>query len=71
MDITKWKSVAVRIEAHQLLLALCDEEDRNPARMIKRLIDKKIEHEAKQRGISFEKYKKQLLDKVSSNGNQK
>jgi hypothetical protein len=43
MDITKWKSVAVRIEAHQLLLALCDEEDRNPARMIKRLIDKKIE----------------------------
>jgi hypothetical protein len=39
--------------------------------MIKRLIDKKIEHEAKQRGISFEKYKKQLLDKVSSNGKQK
>jgi hypothetical protein len=38
MDINKWKSVAVTKETHTLLTALCNEKERNPARMISKLV---------------------------------
>jgi hypothetical protein len=37
MDITKWKSVAMRINDYKILKALCDEKFRNPASMISKL----------------------------------
>jgi hypothetical protein len=39
MDVNKWKSVAVRKETHTLLTALCTETERNPARMISKLVN--------------------------------
>ena len=39
MDINKWKSVAVKKETHTNLTALCNEKERNPARMISKLVN--------------------------------
>jgi|TARA_A100000171_G_C2126939_1_gene144132 predicted HicB family RNase H-like nuclease len=66
MDINKWKSVAVKKETHVLLTALCDEKDRNPARMISKLVKDYAEYQAKKKGISVDKYISQLLKKNGS-----
>lgn len=67
MDITKWKSVAVKKETHTLLTALCTLKERNPARMISKLVNDYVEYQAKKHKKSLELYKKELLSK-SKNG---
>jgi hypothetical protein len=66
MDITKWKSVAVRIEDHDLLKAICDKKYRAPAAMISKLLNDYCEFQATKLKISVEAFKKKLL-----NGNYK
>lgn len=66
MDIDKWKSVAVKKETHTLLTALCNEKERNPARMISKLVKDYAEFQAKKKGVSAEKYIAQLLKKNGS-----
>ena len=66
MDITKWKSVAVKIEDHDLLKAICDKKYRAPAAMISKLLNDYCEFQATKLKISVEAFKKKLL-----NGNYK
>ena len=51
MDIGKWKSVAVKKDTHTLLTALCNEKERNPARMISKLVKDYAEFQAKKKNI--------------------
>jgi predicted DNA binding CopG/RHH family protein len=66
MDIGKWKSVAVKKEIHTLLIALCNEKERNPARMISKLVKEYTEYQAKKKGMSYDKYISQLMKKNGS-----
>ena len=68
MDISKWKSVAVTKETHTLLTALCNEKERNPARMISKLVKDYVEYQAKKKGMTTEKYYSFLLSKLKKNG---
>jgi hypothetical protein len=63
MDIGKWKSVAVKKDTHTLLTALCNEKERNPARMISKLVKDYAEFQAKKKGMPAEKYIATLLKK--------
>ena len=38
MDISKWKSVAIRIEDYKILKSLCGKKFRAPASMISKLV---------------------------------
>ena len=69
MDINKWKSVAVKKETHTLLTALCTIKERNPARMISKLVNDYVEFQAKKQNKSVEKYRKELIAKPGKNGN--
>jgi hypothetical protein len=69
MDINKWKSVAVKKETHTNLTALCNEKERNPARMISKLVNDYITFQAEKKGISKDKYMNQLISKMKKNGN--
>ena len=63
MDINKWKSVAVKKETHTMLTALCTMKERNPARMISKLVNDYVEFQAKKAGKPIEKFKQELLSK--------
>ncbi len=69
MDINKWKSVAVTIKTHKNLTALCIEKERNPARMISKLVNDYITFQAEKKGISEEKYMAKVMGKMKKNGN--
>jgi hypothetical protein len=62
MDVNKWKSVAVRKETHTLLTALCNETERNPARMISKLVNDYVTYQAEKKKMSKEAYTKKLLN---------
>jgi len=63
MDITKWKSVAVRISDYKILKALCDEKFRNPASMISKLTHDYVKFRATKSKLTIEAYLKKLLKK--------
>jgi len=74
MDINKWKSVAVKKDTHTLLTALCNEKERNPARMISKLVKDYAEFQAKKKNISVDKYisnllKQQVVQTLQKNAN--
>jgi len=62
MDTKHWKSVAVRKNSYDKLIALCDKEYRNPAAFIALLVDKEIERRAGLKKISVEDYLKKLFN---------
>jgi hypothetical protein len=62
MDVNKWKSVAVRKETHTLLTALCTETERNPARMISKLVNDYVTYQTEKKKMSKEAYTKKLLN---------
>ena len=68
MDISKWKSVAVRKKSHTLLQALCLKEYRKPAEYIELLIDKEVQRRAKDRGMTPEAYEDKLLKVIDNSG---
>ena len=67
MDINKWKSVAGKKETHTLLTALCTVKERNPARMISKLVNDYVEFQAKKNKQSLEAYKKDIFHKMKKN----
>ena len=68
MDISKWKSVAVRKKSHTLLQALCLKEYRKPAEYIELLIDKEVQRRAKDRGMTPEAYEAKVLKDIDKSG---
>ncbi len=62
MDISKWKSVAIKKTDFDLLKGLCKDKFRAPGAMISKLIHNHIEYEAKKQKISPETLKKKLLN---------
>ena len=62
MDVNKWKSVAVRKDTHTILIALCNETERNPARMISKLVNDYVTYQAEKKKMSKEAYTKKLLN---------
>ena len=68
MDISKWKSVAVRKKSHTLLQALCVKEYRKPAEYIELLIDKEVQRRAKDRGMTPEAYEAKVLKDMDKSG---
>lgn len=66
MDISKWKSVAIKIEDYDLLKAICDKKYRAPNAMISKLLNDYCDFQAGKLKITVEAFKKKLL-----NGNYK
>jgi hypothetical protein len=62
MDINKWKSVAVRKDTHTILIALCNETERNPARMISKLVNDYVTYQAEKKKMGKDAFMKKLLN---------
>jgi len=62
MDITKWKSVAVKKSDYDLLKAICDKKYRAPAAMISKFVNDYCEFQAKKLNLTIEAFKKKLLN---------
>ena len=52
MDISKWKSMAIRKEDHTLLKGLCADKYRAPAAMFQKILHDYIGFQAKKKGVS-------------------
>jgi hypothetical protein len=63
MDISKWKSMAIRKEDHTLLKGLCADKYRAPAAMFQKILHDYIGFQAKKKGVSVDKYKTDLSRK--------
>jgi hypothetical protein len=61
MDITKWKSVAIRIKDYKILKAVCKNKFRAPASMISKLVNDYVKFQAGKKGISEKTYVENLL----------
>jgi len=64
MDINKWKSVAVKKETHTMLTALCTMKERNPARMISKLVNDYVGVQAKKARKTVDSFKKRTVAKI-------
>ena len=62
MDISKWKSVAIKIEDYDLLKAICDKKYRAPNAMISKLLNDYCDFQAGKLKITVETFKKKLLN---------
>jgi len=62
MDISKWKSVAIKIEDYDLLKAICDKKYRAPNAMISKLLNDYCDFQAGKLKITVEAFKKKLLN---------
>ena len=62
MDINKWKSVAVRINAYKILQAISKNKFRAPASMISKLVDDYVTFQANKLKVTKEAYVKKLLN---------
>ena len=60
MDISKWKSVAVRKPDYDLLKLICGTKFRAPSGMIAKLVSDYVDFQAKKKGLSREVYMKKL-----------
>jgi hypothetical protein len=63
MDITKWKSMAIRKNKWLALKGLCSEKYRAPASMWEKIFDDYVGFQAKKKNITFDKYMEQLIEK--------
>jgi hypothetical protein len=63
MDITKWKSMAIKKENHTLLKGLCADKYRAPAAMFEKILLDYINFQAKKRKINVNKFKEKLMEK--------
>ena len=62
MDISKWKSIAVKKRSYLLLKGLCKEKFRAPGAMIEKILSDHIAYQAKKQKMSVEAYEKRLLN---------
>ena len=63
MDITKWKSMAIKKENHTLLKGLCADKYRAPAAMFEKILLDYINFQAKKRKMNVNKFKEKLMEK--------
>ena len=63
MDITKWKSMAIKKENHTLLKGLCADKYRAPAAMFEKILLDYIDFQAKKRKMDTDKFKQELMKK--------
>ena len=63
MDITKWKSMAIKKENHTLLKGLCADKYRAPAAMFENILLDYIDFQAKKRKMNVNKFKEKLMEK--------
>jgi hypothetical protein len=63
MDITKWKSMAIKKENHTLLKGLCADKYRAPAAMFEKILLDYIDFQAKKRKMNVNKFKEKLMKK--------
>ena len=63
MDITKWKSIAIKKENHTLLKGLCADKYRAPAAMFEKILLDYIDFQAKKRKMNVNKFKEKLMEK--------
>jgi len=63
MDITKWKSMAIKKENHTLLKGLCADKYRAPAAMFEKILLDYIDFQAKKRKMNVNKFKEKLMEK--------
>ena len=62
MDTTRWKSVALRINAYELLKAESSVNNRSPGNQMEEIIKSHIERQAKKNNKTPYDYKDELLD---------
>ena len=62
MDISKWKSVAIRIEDYKILKSLCGKKFRAPASMISKLVHDYCKFQATKEKVKYEVFIKNLLN---------
>ena len=67
MNIQRHKSVAVRVEDHEILKALCGKEHRGPAQYMSLLIKKEVERRAKLKKMTPEAYLKKIINDLKNN----
>ena len=60
MDVTRWKSVAVKKSVHEAILALCGKY-MGPGTYIEKLVDDAIEYEADKNGMSAKQWRKKHI----------
>jgi len=63
MDITKWKSMAIRKNKWLALKGLCSEKYRAPASMWEKIFDDYVGFQAKKKNLTPDKYMEQLIQK--------
>ena len=63
MDITKWKSMAIKKENHTLLKGLCADKYRAPAAMFEKILLHYIDFQGKKRKMNVNKFKENLMRK--------
>jgi hypothetical protein len=61
MDISKWKSVAIRIDDYKILKSLCGKKFRAPASMISKLVHDYCKYQASKEKVKYEVFIKNLL----------
>jgi hypothetical protein len=64
MDISKWKSVAIRHDTWKVIRALGIKDERKPVEVVALLVRKDIERRADLKGMSPEKYIERLFSQV-------
>jgi hypothetical protein len=62
MDISKWKSVAIRIDDYKILKSLCGKKFRAPASMISKLVHDYCKYQASKEKVKYEVFIKNLLN---------
>jgi|DEB0MinimDraft_10_1074344.scaffolds.fasta_scaffold246832_1 transcriptional regulatory protein LevR len=60
MDISRWKSIAIRKPTHEALLVLCGDY-MGPASYVEKLVDEAIVKQAKQENISVMTWKRKNI----------
>ena len=71
MDLTKWKTVAIRIEDFYLLKGICEKKYRKPASMISKLIHDYCVHMSKKEQVKLEVLKEILSKDLPNNKKEK
>lgn len=67
MDITKWKSVAVRLNDYKILKALSYNKFRAPASMISKLVNDYVSYKAQKMNITKEQYIEDIIKNAERN----
>jgi len=71
MDISKWKSVAIKKTDYDLLKGLCKEKFRAPGAMISKILSDYIDHQARKNKIPNAAFRMRLMNGEANGGSKK